>query len=188
MSSLSAAIAALASDDESARAAGAAEIYRAGRESADAVARAWWSNAELSALLCGGNPQVTVGVAVQPEHFARIHEASGSPRLATVPPDQDAREFELHFGQGVSLDILTTREPLGGGAIARYLETFGEGIQQVEFRCNDVERATEILKRDFGVAAIYPQARAGADGTVVNFFLVSCTASGGKVLIELYQR
>ena len=53
--------------------------------------------------------------------------------LADVPPDQDALEFEIEFPTGVRLDILTTREPAGAGAIARFLQKFGEGIQQVEF-------------------------------------------------------
>jgi hypothetical protein len=33
---------------------------------------------------------------------------------------------------------------------------------------------------------VYPQARAGADGTRVNFFLVG-KSGGGKVLIELFE-
>jgi hypothetical protein len=56
----------------------------------------------------------------------------------------------------------------------------------VEFRCSDVERATQILKEHFALQPIYPQARAGADNTRVNFFLVP-SATVGKILIELYQ-
>jgi hypothetical protein len=84
------------------------------------------------------------------------------------------------------LDILTSRAPGGDGAIAKYLAKFGEGIQQVEFRCEDVDRATGILKEKFDVKAIYPETRAWADGTRMNFFLVP-TAEGRKVLIELYE-
>lgn len=118
--------------------------------------------------------------------FARIREANGTPSLADVPPDQDAEEFELHFPEGVSLDVLTTREPGGTGAIARYLAKFGEGVQQVEYRCANVDRATAILKERFGVAPVYPQTRPGAEGTRINFFLVP-TPNTGKVLIELYE-
>ena len=82
--------------------------------------------------------------------------------------------------------MLTTREPGGSGAIARYLAKFGEGVQQVEFRCENVDRATEILKEQFDVKPVYPATRPGADGTRVNFFLVP-TPAGGKVLIELYE-
>lgn len=81
---------------------------------------------------------------------------------------------------------MTTREPGGDGAIARYLSRFGEGVQQVEFLCTNVDRATEILKEKFKIAPVYPATRAGADGTRVNFFLVA-SPDGGKVLIELYQ-
>ena len=132
------------------------------------------------------NPVITVGVAVPREAFNRIRIANGTPRLAEVPPDQDAEEFELDFPEGISLDVLTTREPGGDGAIARYLSKFGEGVQQVEFRCTNVDRATEVLKEKFKIAPVYPATRAGADGTRVNFFLVA-SPDGGKVLIELYQ-
>ncbi len=99
-------------------------------------------------------------------------------------------EFELHFSQQVQLDILTTREPGGKGAIARYLQKFGEGIQQVELLAQNVDTATEILRSHFGVQPIYPATRTGADGTRVNFFLVSLPDKApeqGKILIELVE-
>ncbi|HXM93489.1 MAG TPA: hypothetical protein VOA64_04425 [Candidatus Dormibacteraeota bacterium] len=179
-------VAALCAADSAVRTAAGAEIYRVGRAPADDAVSAWRKDSELSALLLGPNPTVNVGLAVQPETFARIHAANGAPRFIDVPPDQDAREFELHFPGNVSLDILTTREPGGSGAIARYLEKFGEGVQQVEFRCLDVARATEILKAKFGVAPVYERNVVGGDGTRVNFFLVLLPA-GHKVLIELYE-
>ena len=180
------AIEALSSANAADRRAGAEEIYRVGHTPADAIISAWREDSELAALLLGPSPIVTVGLAVGRETFALIHAANGSPRLSEVPADQDAEEFELHFSHGVLLDILTTREPGGSGAIARYLVKFGEGVQQVEFRCTSVDRATEILKEKFGVMPIYPATRPGADGTRVNFFLVS-TPGVGKVLIELYE-
>ncbi|MGB2641996.1 MAG: hypothetical protein WBF09_11760 [Candidatus Acidiferrum sp.] len=133
------------------------------------------------------HPEITVGLAVQRETFAKIRTANAVARLAEVPSDQDAEEFELHFPSGISLDILTSRAPGGDGAIARYLAKFGEGVQQVEFMCTNVDRATEILKQEFGTSAIYSETRDGADGTRVNFFLVT-HPDGGKVLIELYER
>ncbi len=105
---------------------------------------------QLLALDDHGSVVTTVGVAVQPVNFERLRSANGSPRLADVPPDQDAREFELHFEHEISLDILTTREPGGTGAIARFLSKSGEGIQQVELTVHDVDRATEILRARFG--------------------------------------
>jgi hypothetical protein len=106
--------------------------------------------------------------------------------LAEVPPDQDAEEFELHFPNGIGLDVLTTKNPGGSGAIAKYLAKFGEGVQQVEYRCENVDRAAAILKQEFGVTPVYPTTRPGADGTRVNFFLVT-TPDEQKVLIELYE-
>jgi hypothetical protein len=183
-SSLSAAIDGLSSSDSSVRSAAAGEIYRNGRAPADRAVSMWFRNPELFALL-GPDPVVTVGLAVQRATFARIREANGAPPLAQVPSDQDAEEFELHFPENISLDILTTREAGGPGAIGGYLSKFGEGVQQVEFRCTDVDRATAILKEEFSIAPIYPQTRPGADGTRVNFFLVP-TPEASKVLIELY--
>jgi hypothetical protein len=174
-----------AADAES-RVAAATEIHRIGRALADHAVFPWWSDKELSALLEGGNPFVTIGLAVSPERFQKIREASGLPRLADVPPDQDAQEFELHLPGGLSLDVLTSREPEGNGAIARYLQKFGEGIQQIELRCRNVDRATTILRERFGLSPVYPAARPGADGTLVNFFLVSAPKAN-KVLIELYE-
>jgi len=167
------------------RSAAATEIYRRGRVPADRAVYTWWSNPEFTQL-CGASPAVTVGLAVRPATFARVREANGLPPLALVPPDQDGEEFELHFPNDISLDVLTTAEPDGQGAIARYLANFGEGVQQVEFRCKDVDRATQILKENFGVQPVYSQTRAGAGNTRVNFFLVS-SPNSGKVLIELYE-
>jgi hypothetical protein len=185
-SPLGTAIANLSSAESSVRLAAAEEIYRLGRATGGSAVSAWWGESELSALLLGPNPVITVGLAVQRDTFGRIRVANETPRLAQVPPDQDAEEFELHFGKEVSLDVLTTREPGGSGAIAKYLAKFGEGVQQVEYRCANVDRAAQVLKEKFRVSPVYPETRAGADGTQVNFFLMA-SPDGGKVLIELYE-
>jgi methylmalonyl-CoA/ethylmalonyl-CoA epimerase len=180
-------IAKLASADAAEQAAAAAWLYVQGCALGDAATHAWRAHTEFAALLTGAP---TVGVAVPPETFEAIRKAHGMPRLAEVPPDQDASEFELHIqleNGVVQLDILTTRAPGGGGAIAKFLGKFSKGIQQVEYFVSDVERATEILRMRFGVQPLYPQTRAGADGTRVNFFLCS-TPEGRKVLIELVQQ
>jgi hypothetical protein len=187
---ISSAIRNLSAADESTRAAAAAEIYRQGRIPADGAVFDWWKDAELSELLLSPKPIVTVGVAVRRETFTRIRAANGQPELADVPQELDAKEFELHFADGVELDVLTSREPSGQGAIARFLAKFGEGVQQVEFRCRNVDRAMAILRERFRLAPIYPEARAGANGSKVNFVLVAAPRSGAendKVLIELYE-
>jgi hypothetical protein len=141
----------------------------------DAVGDPRWKRAPL-----------VLGIAVQPGTFERIRSANGSPHLANVPADQDALEFELVFENYGALDILTSREPEGTGAIARYLQKFGEGIQQIEVNVTDVDRATEILRTRFALTPIYPATRAGADGTRVNFLLVP-GPDGNKFLIELVE-
>lgn len=178
-------IEALASAVQEERDAAAEKIFVAGAVLARRAARAWMKDPELIALL-GSDPAITVGIAVARDTFEKIRQANEHPRLAEVPPDQDAEEFELHF-TGIALDVLTSKAPEGNGAIARYLMRAGEGIQQVEFLCKDVDRTTALLQEKFGVKAVYPEARAGADGTRVNFFLVA-TPENEKVLIELYEK
>jgi hypothetical protein len=180
------AIEGMCSSDPEVRVVSANEIYRSGRALADHAVYPWWSDTKLADLLESHAPKVTVGLAVTPERFEKMHEANGLPRLAEVPPDQDAKEFELHFPGGLTIDVLTSKEPNGNGAIAKYLQKFGEGIQQVELLCKDVDRATQLLKENFDLSAVYPAPRAGADGTRVNFFLVAAP-DAGKVLIELYE-
>ncbi len=183
----------LSSPDLANRGDSAAGLFGRGRELAQAATTDWLADPEFATNMifdASQFPVTTVGIAVTPETFERIHTANGSPRLADVPPDQDAKEFELHFAQGVQLDILTTREPASAGAIARYLQKFREGIQQVELLTRNIDAATEILRSRFAVQPIYPATRAGADGTRVNFFLVSLRENGpekGKILIELVE-
>jgi hypothetical protein len=176
----------MSSNDSEVRMTAATEIHHVGRALADHAVFPWWEDPELFSLLEGGSPYVTVGLAVTAERFEKIREACGSPRLADVPPDQDAREFELHLPGGLCMDILTSKDPAGSGAIAKFLQKFGEGVQQVEFRCKDVDRATQILQEKFSLNPVYPATRAGADGTRINFFLLTAPAAN-KVLIELYE-
>jgi hypothetical protein len=117
----------MSSKDPEVRMTSATEIHHVGRALADHAVFPWWEDSELFSLLEGAHPFVTVGLAVTPERFKKIHEAYGLPRLAEVPPDQDAREFELHLPGGLSMDVLTSRDPNGEGAIAKFLKKFGEG-------------------------------------------------------------
>jgi hypothetical protein len=180
-------IAALADDHAATRHIAALELYRLGSAVGDAATAAWHDEYEFRSLLTA---DPTVGIATRPETFERIRAAFGMPRLSEVPQDQDAEEFELHVhtsGTSVSLDIIRPRTASPDGAIAKFLSRFGEGIQQVEYFVSDVDRATAFLGERFEVKPIYPQSRAGAAGTRVNFFLVS-TPDGKKVLIELVER
>ena len=208
MITISEAIASLSAADRKEQLSGAVFLNHAGSEIASEVLTKWRDDIDFDLLLirydlnelskslkelvaqARGNIFPTVGVAVTPETFDRIRNANGSPKLADVPPDQDAIEFELHFTVAytipVRLDILTTKEPGGSGAIAKFLAKNGEGIQQVEYEVSNVDRATQILIEKFGQKPIYPAKRLGADGTRVNFFLAA-RAGGKKVLIELVE-
>ncbi|HXX43425.1 MAG TPA: hypothetical protein VEJ38_01760 [Candidatus Acidoferrales bacterium] len=188
-------ISGLADPDPGTRKVAAQRLYMAGAALCNSALNEWLDDTDFRALAlpagANGRPgpegvSYTVGIAVEPGNFEKIRAANGSPRLSDVPPDQDAKEFELSFDGSRHFDILTTREPAGTGAIARYLQKFGEGIQQIEINVSDVDRASEILHTRFGLAPIYPQTRPGADNTRVNFFLVP-TRNGGKVLIELVE-
>ena len=187
----------LADSDERVKIESAMRLYLAGVSLCTPLLSRWVSDPEFRELTLPGNPAseaharfqpsaIVVGIAVQPETFRKIRTANNSPRLAQVPPDQDAMEFELHLDASLEFDILTTREPGGPGAISRYLQKFGEGIQQIEIYVCDVDRATEILRTRFALAPVYPATRAGADDTRVNFFLTT-TPDAKKVLIELVE-
>lgn len=182
-------IRALSGPDSAARERAGVAIFRAGCELANSATQSWFLDSELATLIVrdpAGIPELTVGLAVQPENFEKIRAACASPRLANVPPDQDAREFELTFPGGARLDVLTSAAPAGSGAIARFLEKSGEAIQQVEISVTSVDRATEILRDRFEIVPVYPATRPGADGTRVNFFLLTAVPSR-KVLIELVE-
>jgi len=194
-------IARLADNDTAERAWAASRLFTAGMTRAISSLRDWVRDFELQKLMdleqvASGRSAVpygarlTVGIAVQPPTFERIRAANGSPALAHAPADQDVLEFELDFAESgmphIRLDILTTKAPGGNGAIARFLEKFGEGIQQVEIDVADVDRVTEILRTRFKVDPIYPATRGGANGTRVNFFLVTWH-DDKKALIELVE-
>ncbi|MGB8523396.1 MAG: hypothetical protein WCD43_10550 [Candidatus Acidiferrales bacterium] len=179
------------------KAEAALRLYLAGSSLCTPLLKQWLADPEFRALTLPGGPEspgrsdlgpasIVVGIAVQPETFEKIRAANNLPPLAEVPPDQDAKEFELHFETRIELDILTTREPGGKGAISRFLDKFGEGIQQIEIYVSDVDRATDILRSRFGLEPIYPATRAGANGTRINFFLAP-VQQGKKVLIEFVE-
>jgi hypothetical protein len=179
----------LADADVPVRASAASSIFARGRERAMAATREWFRDAEVADCFIFDHldfPQTTVGIAVQPASFERIRAANSMPRLADVPSDLDALEFELHIAEATALDILTTRDTEGDGAIARFLRRQGEGIQQVELGVRSVDRAMAVLDKQCGAAPIYAAARRGADGTRVNFFLVAA-GDGQKLLIALVE-
>jgi hypothetical protein len=191
---ISRSIAQLAASDGALREEGMRALHTAGVALSADVIEKWCTDAEFRGLIrpvraasaaqTSFSSAIVVGIAVTPENFERIHSAHASPPLSAVPPSQDAREFELHLGDDAHVDVLTSRDPAGAGAVARYLQKFGEGIQQIELYVRDVDCATGILRSRFAVTPIYPETQLGAESTCVNFFLVS-TSAGKKLLIEL---
>ena len=181
----------LAMENSKMRYDAAREIYATGVAMCEPALQEWRTDREFDELLVRSPHEFSpfrtvVGIAVKPATFDAIRKANGSPALASVPPDQEAREFEIRCPEGTELDILTTRDGSTSGPIGKFVEKFGEGIQQVEIYVLDVDRATAILHSRFGVISIYPKAREGADGTRVNFFLAKGTGDK-KVLIELVE-
>src|SRR5258706_13867134 len=100
-SALAQSIADLSSADSSKKLAAAGEIYRLGRATAGSAISDWWAGGELSALLMGSSPAITVGLPVQRETFGRIRIAHGTPKHAPVPTDQDAEAFQFPFYCGI---------------------------------------------------------------------------------------
>ncbi len=176
-------IALMDSTKREAREGAARELFRRGHADAETAIASWRADSQIAPLI---SYRATVGVAVTPERFANIRGVLGQPPLAEVPPDQDAQEFEWSLDPGVHLDVLTTCAPGEDGAIAKFLAKFGEGIQQVEFLTNDVDSVTQLLGSRLNISSVYPETRAGADGTRVNFFLTGIP-SAGKILIELVE-
>lgn len=179
-------LAQLAAADSGARERAAGELFRRGCGAAEPVFKQWFADEDFRKLIAGRGPLLTVGVAVEPAQFEEIRRRAGQPRLAQAPPDQDVLEFDLQFAHGVRLDVLAPRDPAGSGAIARFLARFGAGIQQVECEVRDAARATELIRARFALEPVYPEVRAGANGTRVNFFLAPA-AEGSKILIELVE-
>ncbi|HEX4643329.1 MAG TPA: TerC/Alx family metal homeostasis membrane protein [Candidatus Acidoferrales bacterium] len=192
----------LATSDAAERAQIALDLFVAGSARVRGALKVWETDGEFQGLIVrekvaslppgrSAPPKLTVGIAVRPETFEKIRAANSSAPLADAPSDQDVLEFELEFRQTgtavVRLDILTAMTPGGTGAIARFLEKFGEGIQQVEIDVTDVDRATQILRTRFQVEPVYPSTRAGANGTRVNFFLVAAQ-NNQKLLVELVEQ
>jgi hypothetical protein len=176
----------LAGTDAKERDVAAYALFRLGCASAEPLLRRWFADPEFRALAPSGGILLTVGLAVQPPTFEAIRARFGQPQLAGAPPDQDALEFELSFAHGVRLDVMTPRTPAAEGPIAKFLARFGEGIQQVECDVRDVFRASQILQQRFQLEPVYPDIRAGANQTRVNFFLVP-VAENRKLLIELVE-
>jgi methylmalonyl-CoA/ethylmalonyl-CoA epimerase len=70
------------------------------------------------------------------------------------------------------------------GAIAKYIEKRGEGIQHIAFRVPDIEEALAELKEK-GIRLIDEKPRRGAGGAKIAFLHPKAT---GGVLVEVCER
>jgi len=130
--------------------------------------------------------RVTVGIASCPKRLTEFARQIIPRRWLSLPRIRKCWSLNSTFrlrATRYSNDYSSQRQ----GAIARFLDKFGEGIQQVEIDVTDVDRATEILRARFKLDPIYPATRSGANGTRVNFFLVTIS-NAKKVLVELVEQ
>ena len=95
--------------------------------------------------------------------------------------DQKVRVAFLPLGDS-EVELLESTSP--DGAIARYIEKNGEGVQHVAFRVDDLEATLARLK-ERGVRLIDEKPRYGAGGARIAFLHPKAT---GGVLIELCER
>lgn len=96
--------------------------------------------------------------------------------------DQGVREAMLEVGDhGPKLQLLA---PLRSDSpIAKFLESHGEGLQQLAYAVDDVEDAAATL-RARGVEPLYDKPRRGTADSRVNFVHPK---SAGGVLVELVE-
>ncbi len=99
-----------------------------------------------------------------------------------VNEEQGIREAMLAIGDSASrLQLMAPLTP--DSTIARFLDRFGPGIQQIAYRVEDVDAVAATL-RERGMRILYDEARRGTAGTRINF--VHPKDAGG-VLIELVE-
>jgi methylmalonyl-CoA/ethylmalonyl-CoA epimerase len=95
--------------------------------------------------------------------------------------EQKATTAFLRVGES-ELEILESTAP--DGAIAKFIESRGEGIQHVSFRVENIEEALKELKEK-GVRLIDEKPRQGAGGGKIAFIHPKST---NGVLVELSEK
>lgn len=99
-----------------------------------------------------------------------------------VNEEQGVREAMLSVGDsGSSIQLLAPLSP--DSPIGKFLETKGEGIQQLAYRVKDIDAVCATL-RERGVRLLYDEPKRGTAGSRVNFIHPK---SAGGVLVELVQ-
>lgn len=99
-----------------------------------------------------------------------------------VLTERNVRVAFFSTGNETKIELL---EPLGSdSAIAKFLETRGEGIQHVAVKVDNIDAALADLKRK-GVALIGDKPQAGAEGKKIAFVHPKSTKG---VLLELCEQ
>ena len=107
--------------------------------------------------------------------------------LTFHPHDEEVKEQKVltAFAQVDQFGHIELLEPTSEDSpIAKFIDSKGEGIHHICFRVIDIKGKTDELLQK-GYRFIYPEARRGAGGCLVNFIHPK---SAGGVLIELSQK
>ncbi len=126
-----------------------------------------------------------VGLAVQDldKAIAFYQDAFGMELVhEDVNEEQGVREAMMAVGDsGSCIQLLAPLKE--DSPIGKFLARNGEGIQQVAYRVDDIEKAADEL-RDAGVRLLYEAPKRGTAGSRVNF---AHPKDCGGVLIELVE-
>ena len=126
-----------------------------------------------------------VGLAVQDldKAIAFYQDAFGMELVhEEVNEEQGVREAMMAVGDsGSCIQLLAPLKE--DSPIGKFLARNGEGMQQVAYRVDDIEKAADEL-RDAGVRLLYEAPKRGTAGSRVNF---AHPKDCGGVLIELVE-
>jgi len=125
-----------------------------------------------------------LGIAVKSvkEALKIYQDALGlMPSGVEVVEDQKVKVAFVPIGES-KIELLESTSP--DGAIAKFIEKKGEGIQHIALRVENIEKALESLKQR-GLRLIDEQPRLGAGGAKIAFIHPKDTKG---VLIELCER
>ena len=95
--------------------------------------------------------------------------------------EQKVTTLFLPVGES-EIEILESTDP--ASAVAKFIESRGEGVQHIAFRVEDIEDALKELKSK-GIRLVDEVPRTGAGGTRIAFVHPKST---GGVLVELVER
>ncbi|MGI6066686.1 MAG: methylmalonyl-CoA epimerase [Bacillota bacterium] len=125
-----------------------------------------------------------IGVAVKSiEEARKFWEETMGLKVTGIEEvaEQKVKTAFLPIGES-EVELLESTDP--SGAIAKFIEKKGEGIQHVAFRVDNIEEALAKLKAQ-GVRLIDEKPRIGAGGAKIAFLHPKATFG---TLVELCQR